>query len=238
MAARGSSDLEVSVGTPNLHLPPIITRTASPRDGSPRYVLPAFRTDFYTSPRQASGRLSARSATSSRAGPSKRALDFNQACPPPGLSLARTASGSSPPRKVQHLSDTDVVEPELPAIGEPCPVREVQQLVPQSPRDNVTPQSLFRTVCNTGPAFVIGPSTRVIRSVVTADSFYPAIYDFSTRAVIFSFSARAPSFEAFKEWLVQAWEPSYIRFEDASQLGNNFYMVLLFDSQHQQAALQ
>ncbi|CAM6127389.1 unnamed protein product [Calypogeia fissa] len=100
-----------------------------------------------------------------------------------------------------------------------------------------SPRALFRTVSEAGPQFRSGPSTRILRKEVTAKLFFPSINELSARAVILSYS-RAPSFDLFKAWLIKLWEPAGILFEDASQLGNNFYMVLLADTGHQQAALQ
>ncbi|CAM6092511.1 unnamed protein product [Calypogeia fissa] len=106
-----NSEDNVDVTTPFIHnLPPIQTPAPASRVGSPRYVSPAFRPDYYGSPRRAFGYLSGKSTTSSQTGHANCALAVRS---PVALVTNRVPSSSlspttrSPPWKVQHVLESD-----------------------------------------------------------------------------------------------------------------------------------
>ncbi|CAM6103277.1 unnamed protein product [Calypogeia fissa] len=99
-------------------------------------------------------------------------------------------------------------------------------------------RKLFRTVCHATPQQNVFEGAKVRRAKVSAAALFPAFQDYATRGVILSFSNRAPSFDLFQAWISTNMAQAGITIDDASQLGNDFFLLLLHDQANQQLALK
>ncbi|CAM6115171.1 unnamed protein product [Calypogeia fissa] len=99
-------------------------------------------------------------------------------------------------------------------------------------------RQLFRTVCEATPHQVVFEGARIRHAKISADTFLPALQDYSDRGIILAFTNRAPSFDHFKTWIMANMANVGIVIDDASQLGSDFFLQLLQDHSHKQVALK
>ncbi|CAM6101642.1 unnamed protein product [Calypogeia fissa] len=160
----------------------------------------------------------------------------------------------SPPHKVRvphwpYAASTDTGRPSFPSPPRDCSTvgMDISSTIPlvaevPTPSDSpvATPicRRLFRTVCLASPQQVVFEGARVRHAKISAATLLPAFQDYSDRGIILSFTNRAPSFDHFNTWITANMAHAGITIDGASQLGNDFFLLLLQDRNHQQSALK
>ncbi|CAM6113123.1 unnamed protein product [Calypogeia fissa] len=112
----------------------------------------------------------------------------------------------------------------------------------QAPHDSDPPgtpafRRLFRTACNSSNTKGLFEGARIKHGRFSAASLFTSLQDHSDRGVILSFSQRAPSYDHFRIWINSHMSQAGIVIDDASQLRNDFFLLLLHDQANQLLAL-
>ncbi|CAM6100780.1 unnamed protein product [Calypogeia fissa] len=79
---------------------------------------------------------------------------------------------------------------------------------------------------------------RIKHGSFSAASLSASFQDHSDRGVILSFTQRAPSYDHFRVWLDTHLSQAGILIDNASQLGNDFFLLLLHDQANQKLVLK
>ncbi|CAM6115339.1 unnamed protein product [Calypogeia fissa] len=228
-----------------------------------KYVTPHRRraaSTVPTSPSAASNRPLSHSPTALHPSPPspslawRENLAFQDQSDHEGISHRSSPNHLSPPHKVRVPHWPYVVTPVDGRASIPSTARDGAAagldaspsipLVAESPSPCNSPvatpvfRRLFRTVCLASPQPAVFEGARIRHAKISAATFLPTFQDYSDRGIILSFTNRAPSFDHFKTWITANMTPVGIVIDDASQLGNDFFLLLLQDRNHQQSALK
>ncbi|CAM6127427.1 unnamed protein product [Calypogeia fissa] len=124
------------------------------------------------------------------------------------------------------------------------PHREATLLIPAQPTPESGPPAtpayrrLFRTVCRATTTAEIFEGAWVKHGRFSAASLSTSLLDYIERGLILSFSHRAPSYDHFRVWIDSHLSQAGIMVDDASELGNDFFLLLLQDQANEQSALK
>ncbi|CAM6096330.1 unnamed protein product [Calypogeia fissa] len=150
----------------------------------------------------------------------------------PDLILQRENGDSRP-----SASQSGPLSPAARA-GPTSPVEQHSPAPESDPPATPAFRRLFRSACrasNTGDIFV---GARIKHGRFSAAALLLSLLYHSTRGIILSFSHRAPSYDHFRVWLDSHFLQAGILIDDASQLSNDFFLVLLHDHANQLLALK
>ncbi|CAM6099351.1 unnamed protein product [Calypogeia fissa] len=139
------------------------------------------------------------------------------------------------PCKLQSASESPSARAPLvgPSASLPMPL----------PTESEAPATLafrcmFRSACRASHTKEAFAGARIKHGRFLAAALSSSLQDHADRGVILSFSQRAPSYDHFRVWIESHLSLVGILIDDASQLGNDFFLLLLHDHANQQLALK
>ncbi|CAM6098666.1 unnamed protein product [Calypogeia fissa] len=251
-AAPTNSQLGLPTGSPTKYVAPRLRRSPSP--ASPLTVL-AKR------PLAADGLLHWRNNQTFRPANSSDITTLNS---PPDLSPPHkvlvahwgdatfpTGEGSSLPGSAAlrglgpSIADTSQAPVDYLSGGHSVKTHEVEHPVPvdesttlEGPPATPAYRRLFRSVCKASFTKEIFEGARIKHGRFSAPSLSTSLHAHSERGVILSFSQRAQVYDHFRVWIDSHLANAGILVDDASQLGHDFFLLLLHDHDNQQLALK
>ncbi|CAM6089405.1 unnamed protein product [Calypogeia fissa] len=132
------------------------------------------------------------------------------------------------------ISSNDLVGP----LAMPPPQLDVHTTLENDTPGTPAFRRLFRTACLSSNTRGLFNGARIKHGRFSAASLFTSLQDHSERGVILSFSQRAPSYDHFRIWIDSLMSQAGILIDDASQLGNDFFLLLLHDQANQRLVLK